>query len=229
MQIKIFQGHSHELGRSHFNVVIDVIRAFTVAHYAFVCGAREILLADSTAKAFSLRNRYPEYILAGEEKGVAIEGFDLDNSPQSLGGLDLNGKTLVQKTTNGVRAALNSLDAGQVLVTGFSNARTTAEYLLKSCSSLETAISLIASHPDGDDDLACAEYIKGILEKTGFPSADAVSKRIQQSRAAEKFYDKTQPEFQEEDIDICAKELPSDFVMAINKDRRIPTIEKVKL
>src|SRR5690606_22437639 len=111
---------------------------------------------------------FPEFILAGEIQGLPIAGFDLDNSPVRLQNADLRGKFLIQKTTNGVKATLNSLNADHIFVTGFTNARTTAEFIRKKLLSEDTTMSihLIASHPSGNDDLACAQYISGILQNS---------------------------------------------------------------
>ncbi len=211
------------------NVVIDVIRAFTVAHFAFIKGAGSILLAGSVEEAFQMKEKDRELLLAGEVMGLPIENFDLDNSPYRICHADIAGKVLVQKTTNGVKAALHSLDAEEVLVTGFSNARTTARYIkkvLKPGSSHK--IHLIASHPTGDDDLACAEFMKRLLEGHD-PLAEETSERIRNSQAAAKFFDESRPEFIPEDIHVCAREHPSGFVMKINAANLIPRIERLEV
>lgn len=227
MKVQIIQGHDHSLAASHIKVVIDVIRAFTVAHYAFINGVKEIVLAGTVEEALRFKEQNPEFVLAGEVKGLAIPGFEIDNSPARLLDADLQGKTLIQKTTNGVAATLHSLNAGHVFVTGFTNARTTAAHIKRNLlKEDDMTIHLIASHPSGDDDLACAEYMAGILQGTYRLSADQAITRIQQSVAAEKFYDEDRPEFVREDISLCTKELPSDFVMRVNVHRDgIPLIQ----
>ncbi|WP_046175714.1 2-phosphosulfolactate phosphatase [Domibacillus indicus] len=228
MAVEIYQGHSHQLTRADVNIVIDVIRAFTFAHYAFIKGAKEILLAETIESAFELKKNYPEYMLAGEEKGLHIPGFDFDNSPMSLLEADLAGRVLVQKTTNGVRAALNALNAGHVYVTGFSNAKTTAQYIQKTFGPGQK-IQIIASHPTGDDDLACAEYMKSIIEGCGSESAGSTELRITGSEAAQKFFDSSRPEFKAGDIAVCVKELESDFVMEVNQEHSLPKIVEVQI
>lgn len=170
MPIAIYQGHHHSLAPADINIVIDVIRAFTVAHYAFIGGAKEILLVRTADEAFALKDTYPDYVLTGEEKGVGISGFDLDNSPKRMAGQDMADKRLIQKTTNGVTAALGALNAKHLFVTGFSNARTTAEHVKKLAAN-DCVMNIVASHPSGDDDMACAEYIKGIIEGTNAVTA----------------------------------------------------------
>lgn len=230
MSIQIIQGHNHELEDSQINVVIDVIRAFTVAHYAFINGVQGIIMAGTLDEAFSFKKKYPEFVLAGEVQGLPIPGFELDNSPVRLHQLDLRGKHLIQKTTNGVTATLNALNAEHLFVTGFTNARTTAEFIMRKLLKDDTmTINLIASHPSGDDDLACAHYISEILQNSNRISADETIERIRKSEAAEKFFDEEKPEFLQEDILFCTKELLSDFVMKVNCNHNIPLIERVQV
>ncbi|MNJ58569.1 2-phosphosulfolactate phosphatase [compost metagenome] len=144
---------------------------------------------------------------------------------------DLRGKFLIQKTTNGVKATLNSLNADHIFVTGFTNARTTAEFIKNKLLKENTAMSihLIASHPSGDDDLACAQYISGILQNSNRLSADETIERIRKSKTAEKFYDHAKPDFLQEDIALCTRELSAEFVMKVNYKDKLPLIEKVQV
>lgn len=230
MPIRIIQGHHHTLEASHINVVIDVIRAFTVAHYAFINGVQGIILAGTLDDALRLKKIYPDLLLAGEIQGLPIPGFELDNSPVRLHNLDLREKFLIQKTTNGVTATLNALSTEHLFVTGFTNARTTAEFIKRNLLKEDNMmINLIASHPSGDDDLACAQYISEILQDTNRISAEETIERIRKSEAAEKFYDHEKPEFLQEDISFCIQELPSDFVMKVNLNKSNPLIERFQV
>lgn len=223
--IRIFQGNDLTLPDADVNVIIDVVRAFTVSHYAFLQGAERMLLVPDVAEALALRETLPHALLAGEIGGLAIEGFDLDNSPRRFATADLQGRTVIQKTTNGVKAALHSLGAPNVLVTGFSNARATADYLLR----LDPCrrINLVASHPTGDEDLACAEYIRSLLLGKAM-EAEQVQRRIRGSVTAEKFLDPAQPAFDPADIDFCCRPLEAEFVMAVACEPK-PTVRKVML
>lgn len=230
MPIQIIQGHHHTLEASHINVVIDVIRAFTVAHYAFINGVQGIILAGTLDDALRLKKIDPDFLLAGEIQGLPIPGFELDNSPVRLHNLDLREKFLIQKTTNGVTATLNALSTDHLFVTGFTNARTTAEFIKRNLLKEDNMmINLIASHPSGDDDLACAQYISEILQDTNRISAEETIERIRKSEAAEKFYDNEKPEFLQEDISFCIQELPSDFVMKVNLNKNNPLIERFQV
>ena len=66
MEIKIVQAPLNGLPRAQVNIVIDVIRAFTVAHYAFQRGAQKILMACNVEEALSLKQQNPKFLLCGE-------------------------------------------------------------------------------------------------------------------------------------------------------------------
>ena len=65
-------------------IVIDVIRAFSVAAYALSRGARRLWLVRLVEEAFALRERESNALLAGEVGGRLIPGFDFNNSPSDL-------------------------------------------------------------------------------------------------------------------------------------------------
>ncbi|MCI0521281.1 MAG: 2-phosphosulfolactate phosphatase, partial [Chloroflexi bacterium] len=67
-------------------VVIDVLRAFTTAAFAFAAGAEEILLTDTVENALDLRRRFPGALVMGEVGGLPPQGFDFGNSPATLSG-----------------------------------------------------------------------------------------------------------------------------------------------
>ncbi|MGW4108415.1 2-phosphosulfolactate phosphatase, partial [Streptomyces sp. NPDC004976] len=98
-------------------VVVDVMRAFTVAAWAFAQGAEKIVLAESPGEALALRTRHPEWVALKD--GPPAPGFDLVNSPGLLRSTDLGGRTVVQKTTAGTVGALAVREASLVLCAGF--------------------------------------------------------------------------------------------------------------
>ncbi|MCY0876795.1 MAG: 2-phosphosulfolactate phosphatase [Firmicutes bacterium] len=230
MEIAIVQGIDQAGAKAGVNVVIDVIRAFTVAQVAFARGARAIKLVPDVASAIALRSLMPDALLAGEVRGLPIDGFDLDNSPVVMSQADVSSRTLIQMTTNGVKGALQALQAQHVLVTGYASAVQTARYIQRILPELEDPlIRLIATHPSSDDDLACAEYIRGILLGTSQPTASETEERILTSEVAKKFFDPAQPAFDQRDIAWCARQSDDPFVMCVSMRQGIPTVERVEL
>ena len=227
MKLNIVQGTTTAYPAADINIVIDVIRAFTVSHIAFMRGVCEIFLVNTVDEAFALKEQHTGYLLAGEIGALPIAGFDLDNSPHTFSTADLAGKSLVQKTTNGVKATLLALSAPTVFVTGLSNARKTARHVQRLASSIPNCrINIIASHPQDDDDLACAEYIQDQLMSRNSIPVEAIQNRIKNARSAKKFFDPEQAEFNENDIAFCGREVDCDFVMQVDSNARPPRIVK---
>jgi 2-phosphosulfolactate phosphatase len=217
--VEILRGYEQDLPPADANVVIDVIRAFTTAHVAFARGAQTILLVNDLQKAFELKNRSAEYLLVGEIDGLRIPGFDFGNSPAEISQANLAGRTLVLKTTNGVEAALRALQAPLVLVAALVNARKTSFYLRRKIEEgVLRRINLIASHPSGDEDLACAQYVRSLLIDGAPVTASHVAWRVRQSKAAEKFLDASRPEFDPRDVDFCAQEDEDALVLQARRD-----------
>lgn len=224
--IRIIQGTGAPYPAATVCVVIDVVRAFTVAQIAFLRGVREIYLVNTTEEAFAFKKTHPSFLLAGEIAGLPIEGFDLDNSPQRFSTAELQGKTLIQKTSNGVKGTLLALAADTVLVTGFSNARNTALHTRALVTGKpDSTVNIVATHPIDDDDLACAEYIRGLVLDDNTVNAADVARRILAARSVLKFYGPNKPAaLDARDPEHCARETPCDFVMQVDKSVTPPRV-----
>lgn len=236
MNIKIYQG-KQTLEKANVNVVIDVIRAFTVSHQAFLAGIDEIHLLNTIEDGMAFKQANKHCILSGEVNAYKIPEFDLGNSPYNISQLDLKDKKLGQKTTNGVSVTLQSLNADHVIVTGFSNANATAKYiktLYEQFEGNEFIVNLIASHPTGDEDVACAEYIKHLLLEN-YDSIQVILEdvvhRILRCDAAQKFIEVEKNEFSILDLVLCMTSTHEDFVMKIDGECNDinPVIKKEEL
>lgn len=227
LDIRILQGTDQTYPDADINIVIDVIRAFTVAHVGFLGGVREILLVNTVEEAMALKAANPALLLAGEIKGLPIPGFDLDNSPYRVAQAELDGRILVQKTTNGVKATLAALSARHVFVTGYSNAANTAMHVrrLLTRDALQT-VNVIASHGQDDDDLACAEFIRDRILGLRQVEPEEVVERIRRSRPAAKFLAQPPGEFEPRDLDFCTQARPSGFVMEVDRVAAVPAIRR---
>lgn len=137
-------------------VVIDVMRAYTVAAWAFARGAERIVLAGSLEEALALKARNPGWVALKD--GPPTPGFDAVNSPALLRTVDLAGRTVVQKTTAGTVGALAVRDASLVLCASFVVAEATAEVLR---GRDDGDVTFVVTGEDGraEEDLACAHYI----------------------------------------------------------------------
>jgi 2-phosphosulfolactate phosphatase len=149
-------------------IVIDVIRAFSVAAYALAGGAQALWLVRAVEEAFALRERDPEVLLIGEVGGRLIRGFDLNNSPALMIASDVRGRILVQRTGAGTQGALAVANATHILLSSLVNARATATYARVLAESTGGILTL---HPtqggldnsEPGEDQVCADYIEALL------------------------------------------------------------------
>lgn len=94
-------------------VVVDVLRAFTSAAYAFAAGARRIWLVQSVEEALAMKAAHPGLLAMGEDLGRRVPGFDFSNSPAEVARADLGGRELVQRTSAGTRAVVAASSAAR--------------------------------------------------------------------------------------------------------------------
>jgi 2-phosphosulfolactate phosphatase len=147
-------------------IVIDVIRAFSVAAYALSGGAQRLWLVRSVEDAFALREREPNALLAGEVGGRLIPGFDFNNSPSLMAAADVNGRLLIQRTGAGTQGAVGAVNAAHVLICSLVNAKATALCARKLA---DTTGGLITLHPTFyksnvlSEDSICADYLEALL------------------------------------------------------------------
>lgn len=180
-------------------VVVDVMRAFTVAAWAFARGAEKIVLAGSLEEALDLKAGHPDRVALKD--GPLVPGFDLVNSPGLLRSADLAGRTVVQKTTAGTVGALAVREAPLVLCAGFVVAEATAGLLRERGAE---RVTFVVTGEDGraDEDLACAQYIAGRADGGG-ADADGFLRRAAASRAATELAQGVRQGVHPDDVALC--------------------------
>jgi 2-phosphosulfolactate phosphatase len=231
VNIKIIQGIK-DLEYADVNIVIDVIRAFSVSHQAFIGGVESVYLTNSEEEALVMKEADPTLLLSGEVDGYKIKSFDVGNSPYDIKQMDLRARRMLQKTTNGVRATLHSWNCSKLFVTGYSNAYVLARHIrtLMKEESIET-INIIASHATSDEDLACAEYIEKIIlddiTQTTKDFEEIIVHRIFSSQAAKKFIERKPIDFPLLDLVLCSIREDTNFVMQVTQENSTIQLNKV--
>jgi 2-phosphosulfolactate phosphatase len=180
-------------------VVVDVMRAFTVAAWAFAQGAEKIVLAESLDDALALKARHPDRVALKD--GPPAPGFDMVNSPGLLRSVDLGGRTVVQKTTAGTVGALAVKEASLVLCAGFVVAEATARLLR---TRKGDSVTFVVTGDDGqaDEDLACAQYIARRAAEAGTDAAGFL-RRAAESRAAAELAEGVRQGVHPDDVALC--------------------------
>lgn len=126
MKLDVFFSPDELVGldiREHTAVVIDVLRATSVIAQAISSGARAIYPTGSMEEAVRLGQNLDraDLLMCGERRGLAIEGFDLGNSPLEFTPDVVGEKTLVMATTNGTPAVVAAGTARRTVVGSFLN------------------------------------------------------------------------------------------------------------
>ena len=109
------------------SIMVDAFRAstsITIAMDKF----KQVIPAFTPEKAKEIAKN-TEGILAGERKGVKLDGFDLGNSPVDIKDFNKSSDTLVLTTSNGTRILEDMKST--VLIGCFINAKAVAEASLK--------------------------------------------------------------------------------------------------
>lgn len=180
-------------------VVVDVMRAFTVAAWAFARGAEKIVLAESLDDALALKVRHPDWVALKD--GPPAPGFDAVNSPGLLRSVDLGGRTVVQKTTAGTVGALAVKEASLVLCAGFVVAEATARILrTRECDRVTFVVT--GEGGQADEDLACAQYIALRATDAGTDAAGFL-RRAGESRAAAELAEGVRQGVHPDDVELC--------------------------
>lgn len=195
-------------------LIIDVLRAFSTAAYAFSRGAKEIRLVSGVEEALDLKAKIPGAKAMGEVGGLPPEGFDFGNSPTRILEHDLTGVTLVQRTGAGTQGAVRSVNAEVMLATSFVVAQATMDYVLRLNPGEITFV--ITGGMGNDEDVACADFLE--KQVTGQETeAQEYIRRIYASRdALEHMPD--HPQFPKADLDYCSRIDAFDFAMPIVRE-----------
>ena len=166
--------------RADLAVVIDVLRAFTVSAWVHHRGAKALWLAESNSGALALKKKLGPDALAMKD-GDPAPGFELSNSPDQISSMDLAGKIVVQRTTNGTVGTIAAAHLPVVLTASLVNASATARAIRELNPGL---VDLVVTGADGgaDEDLAAAELISALVQ--GDIDSGAYEDRVRSSRAA---------------------------------------------
>ncbi|MBK9714149.1 MAG: 2-phosphosulfolactate phosphatase [Kouleothrix sp.] len=199
-------------------VVIDVLRSFTTAAFAFAAGAREILPVGTAEDALALRERFPAAVVAGAAPGGwPIAGFDLGNSPAALADRQLGGRQIILCTAGGAKGLVRSRGAESLLAASLVCAGATARHLLRLAPPLVTLVVTGIYHDrDGDEDIACADYIAALLRGDA-PEPAEYARRARESDFGRRFTDPHHPATPAADLACCASVDRFDFAMPVDR------------
>jgi 2-phosphosulfolactate phosphatase len=157
-------------------VVVDVLRCTSSIITALMHGAKSVQPVRTVKEARKIYKDNPNYILAGERKGLKPKGFTLGNSPRAFTKNLVKGKDIVITTTSGTLALSNVMESRWVLIGALLNAKYVAEAAFMLSEKEDVGISLVLSGSRGrfslEDFIGAGAIIDG-FPKMRMKRADA--------------------------------------------------------
>lgn len=200
-------------------VVIDVLRSFTTAAVVLARGARAIYPVEHVAEASALLGRVPYPVSIGAVGGGdPVPGFDFGNSPSQLMDAELSGKSVVMTTAAGVRGLQRFHEARRLYAASLVCAQATAE-AIQAAGTDEVCFVITGEwvDRDGDEDIACADYIESLLCGEVVEEEKFVQ-RVRNSDFGQRFTVGTWPNLPLADLDLAAQANIFDFAMLVQRE-----------
>ena len=198
-------------------VVIDVLRAFSTAAYAFAAGVDSIFLVSTVEEALALRQAIPGSLAMGEVYGMRLPEFDFGNSPPQFDGLDLRGRILIQRTTAGTQGVVRSQKADLLIPASFCTARATVELVNRADpAELTFVLTGLREGGWGDEDVACADYMEALINGES-PEMEPLFERVRSSTPGRQFTNPNLPDFPLQDLEYCLQVDRFPFAMQVER------------
>ena len=200
-------------------VVIDVLRSFTSAAVALANGASAVYPIEGIGAALALATQVDNPVTVGAVGGGdPVAGFDFGNSPSRLMHADLAGKNVVMTTAAGVRGLQRFRQARRLYAASFVCARATAEAIRAAGAS---AVCFVITGEwvdrDGDEDIACADYIESLLGAVPL-APEAGARRVRESDFGKRFTTGTWPNLPLADLEIATHVDLYGFAMPVQRE-----------
>lgn len=200
-------------------VVIDVLRSFTTAAVALDRGGAAVYPVEDPESARRLCRQMDRAVSVGALAGGApVPGFDFGNSPSALASADLAGIPVVISTAAGVRGLHRFRHARRLFAAGLVCAAATADAVRRDGGPEVCFVITGEWHDrDGDEDIACADYIEALLRGES-PAPESFARRVRQSDFGQRFTAGKWPDLPIEDLDIGADADRYGFAMPIREE-----------
>jgi len=197
-------------------VVIDVLRAFSTAAYAFGAGAESITLVSEVVEALALKAQIKNALVMGEVNGVKPGRIDYGNSPTEIVRQNLAGRNMVQRTSAGMQGVVRSFKAEKLFTASFMVADATVR-AIQQLESDKVSFVITGRYFDGEDK-ACADYLAACLQGQ-HPDPDPFLIRVREANELthmppDKFPDITS------DVDYCTRMDFFPFAMHVTREQR---------
>lgn len=210
-------------------IIIDVFRAFSTACYAMECGIDKIFPVGNIEQAYQLKKEHPDYLLVGERNEQKPEGFDFGNSPTHILSNTICASKMIHTTSSGTQGIANAVNAEQIITGSFVNAGAIVRYIKAQKPSKVSLVCMgyACTHQTLEDTL-CAEYIKNELENKP-NNFERIRNVIRDSDGARFFEAGKQAWAPENDFYLCLDLNRFDFVLKVEQENGMQTLQKIEI
>jgi 2-phosphosulfolactate phosphatase len=205
-------------------LIIDVLRAFSTAAYAFSRGAKEIRLVSTVEEALLIKEQIPNSRAMGEMHGIPPEGFDFGNSPTRILEQNLEGMTIIQRTSAGTQGVVRSVKADVMFATSFVVAEATMNAVRE--FKPEEITFVITGGADNAEDLACAQFLEKQFTGQAVDAQEYIQRVVTSKDAS--YHLEGHPQFPKSDLDYCTRINAFDFAMPITRENSQLVMRAVK-
>ena len=168
MDIRIYSCLEGAAQASGTVLIIDVFRVFSCQALAFKKGAREVLLTDDPDEAIRWKGEGRGDLTMGEVSHMGRyeeTGFDFDNSPRNFYFHDVEGKTLIQRTSSGVAGICAAAPrASHLYAVSLMVAEATVQVVRRLKPERVSLAAMGAWGYRTDEDELCAIYLRSRLQ-----------------------------------------------------------------
>lgn len=206
-------------------VIIDVLRSFTTAAYAFGSGAEKIILTSKLDEAAALAKAIPGALTVGDENKKPIKGFNFDNSPWSFTGHDLTGKILIHYNASSAHDIALNLPCKNILASSFVVAEATIARM-HTLGTTEVSF-IITGNEDGSEDQALAEYFQARLSDKYDGHLGPYLRKVSSSPIG-KYLHQRNDEYPLSDLDAALAVDAFPFAMEIIKEGGLTVIQPIR-
>ena len=186
-------------------VVIDVLRSFTTAAVALGQHALAVYPMEDPASVRSACANIDRAVSVGAlVGGTPVPGFDFGNSPSALADSELIGKNVVISSAAGVRGLHLFCRAKSLYAASLVCAKATA-MAIRVAGAEEVCFVITGEwhDRDGDEDVACADYIESLLRGEAM-ALEGLAMRVRRSDFGLRFASGTWPHLPTADLEIAA-------------------------
>ncbi len=165
MEIKRYSCLEGAKQATGITLIVDVFRAGNTILSCFQNMVEAVIPVGDLKRAYELKDRYPNYYLAGERNSFPPEGFDFGNSPSEASGFNLDEQTVILTSSAGTQGIVHAGKASRIFIATFGNAQSIVNYLTKLNPDMVSLVGMgFGSQEKADEDEACTWYIEQKLK-----------------------------------------------------------------